>query len=265
MIKKAKSDKLPRPTEPLTLESLYDEFLDLFYGNGDRKSARKLVRPLKDLANSPEYADSIRAEEVRSLLAEFRGDLTEAIRRREAEIRKIYELHGMSINTPSWELVKRRYDFSDVGDRLDLLALLYDRLGDLDRAIAILHESKHYCEAHGVPFDGQDILDELTQAEVTEKAPTKERKSIPRKELDLAIRSTFTKFGTSAGAILTDEIKSRKFIREVRSRLPGQGASIAPREVKERLLALRKQGAGRKRAAVLKSDTRSAPRTPRRG
>lgn len=87
-----------------------------------------------------------------------------AARFREAEIRKILELHSLSVNTPSWEYVARQYDFSDVSDRLDLLAALYEKLGDSERAIATLLESKHYCESHGVPFDGQDVLAELQAA-----------------------------------------------------------------------------------------------------
>jgi hypothetical protein len=181
MNRKTKSDKATQVAKAPTLESLYHEFLDLFYAKGDRRAARKLVKPLEQLANSPKYAHAIRAEEVRSLLAEFRGDLTEAVRCREVEIRRIYELHGISINTPSWELVKTFYSFSDVGDRLDLLALLYDRVGNLDRAIDTLHESKQYCEEHGVPFDGQDILDELTGVDEPEESGKSTKRAASRK------------------------------------------------------------------------------------
>ena len=116
------------------------------------------------LADSSEFSSSIRGEEIRSLIAELRGDLAEAARSREAEIRKILELHALAANTANWSYVSSQYDFSAVSDRLDLLATLYDALGQLDRAIATLLESKNYCQSHSIPFDAQDLLEELTQA-----------------------------------------------------------------------------------------------------
>jgi hypothetical protein len=147
------------------IDFLYHEFLTLFYELGNRPRARTLAARLEAaLAASPADAQSIRGEEIRSLIAELRGDYAEAARCREVDIRKILELHTLAANTPHWPAVARQYDFADVSDRLDLLATLYDRQGDVDRAIAILMESKQYCEAHHVPFDGQDLLDELTGA-----------------------------------------------------------------------------------------------------
>jgi hypothetical protein len=147
------------------IESLYLQFLKQFYEKGDRRKTQDLAARVENaLAASPDYAGSIREEEIRSLIAESRGDFAQAARSREAEIRKILQLHTLSVNTPGWEYVARQYGFSDVSDRLDLLAILYDELGDLDRAIATLHESKRYCESHGIPFDGRDLLDELEQA-----------------------------------------------------------------------------------------------------
>jgi len=146
------------------LHSLYLEFLKRFYEDGDRKQARKLATRLEQaLASSPDDAAAIRGDEIRSLLAELRGDFAEAARCRETEIRRILELHSLVVNTPSWDYVSRRYDFSDVSDRLDLLALLYDKQGDLDRAIATLIESRDYCQSHKIPFDGREILEELEQ------------------------------------------------------------------------------------------------------
>jgi hypothetical protein len=117
----------------------------------------------QELTATPELAESIRGEEIHSLIAELQGDFTTAIRSREAEIRKILELHALAVNTPSWDYVRPLYDFTDVGDRLDLLAILYDRQGDTDRAIATLRESRGYCESHEVSFDAQDLLDEMEQ------------------------------------------------------------------------------------------------------
>lgn len=156
----------PRPnrksTAKLDVETLYHRFLKVFYAKPNHEKARELAVQLEQsLANSPEYAGSIRSEEIRSLIAELNENFAEAARCREAEIRKILALHSLSVNTPSWDVVAKQYDFSDVSDRLDLLAMLYDQLGDTERAIATLQESKSYCASHTIPFDGQDMLDEL--------------------------------------------------------------------------------------------------------
>lgn len=144
------------------VEALYEEFLTAFYDAGDRGRAEAIAPRLeKAVAGSPAYAGTIRAEEIRALLAELKGDYVEAARSREAEVRKILELHTLAVNTPGWPYVSRRYDFGDVSDRLDLLAVLYDKQGETDRAIAVLQESEQYCKAHNIPFDGQDLLDEL--------------------------------------------------------------------------------------------------------
>ena len=158
-----KGTKTPRRAE--ALESLYLDFIKKFYEDQDHQTAEKLaVRLEKELDKSPDHAASIRGEEIRSLIAELRGELTDAIRSREAEIRRILELHAAAANTPDWTFVSQQYDFSDVSDRLDLLAMLYDQHGDSDRAVATLIESKRYCEAHRIPFDSQDLLDELEQS-----------------------------------------------------------------------------------------------------
>ena len=151
--------------EPQQIELLYAELVKLFYDEGNRRQARKVASRLEAaLGALPDYAASIRGEEVRSLIAEVRGDFAEAARSREAEIRRILELHALTVNTPDWEYVSRQYDFSDVSDRLDLLAILYDAQGELDRAAATLRESKHYCQSHRIPFDAQDLLDELEES-----------------------------------------------------------------------------------------------------
>jgi hypothetical protein len=148
---------------PGIAEDLYVQFLDAFYEHDDREKALKLVPKLEaTIAAKPKYAGSIRSEEVRSLIAELNGDYAEAARCREAEIRKILELHTLAANTSSWDTVARQYDHADVSDRLDLLALLYDRQGDTERAIAVLEESRQYCQSHEIPFDGTDLLTELT-------------------------------------------------------------------------------------------------------
>lgn len=149
-------------TDTLDAHQLYRDFLRFFYEKEDRKQALKVADRLEvAMLASPDLAASIRGEEIRSLIAEVRGDYATAARSREAEIRKILELHSMALNTRNWDYVSRQFDFSDVSDRLDLLAILYDQNGETDRAIATLEESKLYCRSHNIPFDGQDVLDEL--------------------------------------------------------------------------------------------------------
>jgi hypothetical protein len=60
--------------------------------------------------------------------------------------------------------VFRHYDYGDISDRLDLLAILYAEQGYLDRAIKTLEESKRFCESHEIRFDGGDLLEELEES-----------------------------------------------------------------------------------------------------
>jgi hypothetical protein len=168
------------------LEEIYLDFLRAYYEEGNQAQAKKIATRLSAaLAAHPEFADSIRAEEIRSLLAELRGDFTDAIRSRESEIRKIFELHSLALYTPSQAAVLRQYDFSDISDRLDLLAVLYADQGDLDRAVRTLRESKLFCAAHRISFDGQDLLSELER-----KLSSKTRKArASKKVLTTANRS----------------------------------------------------------------------------
>lgn len=155
-----------------SVESLYLDLLHQVYDVDDRNGARRVAKQLEKLiVAQPEYNGSIRGEEIRSLIAEVRGDLPAAIESREAEIRKILELHSIAANTANYTYVLRQYDFSDVSDRLDLLAILYDQQGNTDRAIAILIESKRFCESHQILFDGQDLLDELSDQNNGEPRP----------------------------------------------------------------------------------------------
>ncbi len=149
------------------IEALYHELLGAFYEDADDERARPIISRLEAaLKDRPEFPDSIRGEEIHSIIAELQGDLAEAVRYREREIRKIHELHRLAEGTPGWDYVLRQYDPSDLSDRLDLLAILYANQGDFQRAIATLQESKQYCESHRIAFDGQDCLDDFTLTRV---------------------------------------------------------------------------------------------------
>ena len=158
--------KIPRnrraATNPVDdLEALHLELLRLYYDEGERNHTRDVADRLEAaLLRLPETDDSIFAEEVRSLVAEVRGDLAEAIHSREGEVRKILELHSMTRGTPNWHYALRQYGYGDVSDRLDLLAILHAERGDLRRAVATLRESRAYCQSHQVAFDGKSLLAE---------------------------------------------------------------------------------------------------------
>jgi hypothetical protein len=146
-------------------DSLYAELLRLFYEQEDRDKALKIAARLEAILESEtDAAHSIRGDEVRSLIAELRGDLAEAVQRRQTEIRRILELQTSVLDARTREYVFRQYDYSDVSDRLDILATLYAEQGDLEHAVKVLHESRQFCELHEIPFDGQDLLDEYERA-----------------------------------------------------------------------------------------------------
>jgi hypothetical protein len=140
---------------------LYDKLLYWFYDREDSARALPFAKRLERLLKKAPDADTaIMTAECRSLIAELRGDLRGAIRHRENEVRLIKRLHQISRNTPSWERIARHMGYSDLSDRLDLLAILYHDAGDLGRAIATLRESKALCARHDILFDGQDLLEE---------------------------------------------------------------------------------------------------------
>src|SRR5690349_1007005 len=109
------------PSRRDEIEELYHSLLHALYENENQEAALRLSAQVEDLlASSPELDDSIRGEELRSLVAEARGNLLEAISRRENEIRKILELHSLTQGTPGWDYALKKYDFSDISDRMDL-------------------------------------------------------------------------------------------------------------------------------------------------
>jgi hypothetical protein len=99
-------------------------------------------------------------EECRSLICEIRGDLPGAIKHRENEIRLIKRLHRISQNTPSHNFALSQYDYSDLSDRLDLLATVYYEAGKPKRATRTLEESKKLCATRGIKFAGQELMRE---------------------------------------------------------------------------------------------------------
>jgi hypothetical protein len=142
------------------IDYLYEKMLYWLYDRGNPRQARPFADRLECLLNKAAAGpETIFGEECRSLISELKGDLPAAIKHRENEIRLMKELHQLAAGTPGKDLVLGRYDYGDLSDRLDLLAVLYHNSGELDRAISTLQESKQLCEAHGIPFYGRDILE----------------------------------------------------------------------------------------------------------
>jgi hypothetical protein len=143
------------------IDYLYHKTLYWLYERARPAKALRFARRLEQLLESAPGAEgAIQSEECRSLICEAKGDLGGAVRHRENEIRLIRRLHKLSRDSSSWDYVKQRYGDEELSDRLDLLATLYHDRGDLGRAIRALEDSKQLCEAHGLAFDGQDLLEE---------------------------------------------------------------------------------------------------------
>jgi hypothetical protein len=141
------------------IDYLHMKILHWFYGREDRRKALPFCARLQTLLEgTPDVHEAILGEECWSLLREIQGDLAGAIAYREHAIELIKRLHRISVNTPGRDYVLQRYDYSDVSDRFDLLAILYHDAGDLAKAIHVLKESRRLCQRHGIPFDGADLL-----------------------------------------------------------------------------------------------------------
>jgi hypothetical protein len=144
------------------LKKLHLELLTALYEDEDIERARSIGDRLEVLlSKNAKFAGSILIDEIHSLIAESRGDWGEAIRCREREIRKILELHNLATTKQDRPYVLGQYDHSDVSDRLDLLAMLYADQGDLGQAVETLKDSRSYCSAHDVSFDGHELLNDL--------------------------------------------------------------------------------------------------------
>ncbi len=222
------------------VEALHVSLIEALYNREDREQARKIASKLEDVLNrQPDVAYSIRGEEIRSLIAELNGNLQEAIRRRECEIRKILELHSLASGKPGWAYVFRQYDYSDVSDRLDLLASLYANVGDWERAIATLRESKAYCDGHGIPFDGQDLLDEFEQERASPGGVAKREKG-QLEQIDNALRDAYKEVGVSSDKIIIHDDAFNRLLVALNSRIPE--LQMTTPEIKQRLIGLRKHG-----------------------
>lgn len=143
---------------------LYDKLLYWLYQREDPGKARSYAERLEKLLTltDPNH-EAIFGEECRSLVFEAKGDLRKSLQHREKEVRLIRRLHEVARHAANPDLVLKDYGYGDLSDRLDLLATLYHDAGQIDKAIAILKESKKLCEKHRLPFDAEDVLQEYTE------------------------------------------------------------------------------------------------------
>jgi tetratricopeptide (TPR) repeat protein len=144
------------------VRDLYYQLLSYLYRKGDVKKARSYADQIERLLPKvdPEHK-AIFGEECWSLVYEAKDQLDKAIKHRKREIELIRRLQAVSRGQPYEKEVTEGYDVSDLSDRLNLLASLYQENGDLDKALRTLDESKRLCAKHGITFDGEDLLRDL--------------------------------------------------------------------------------------------------------
>jgi hypothetical protein len=168
-----KNGRKPRGGWP-EIKWLCYEVVDVLYGHKDRRRLTRLCNRLERLLEHEDpKQEAILGQECRALICEARGDLAGAIAHRENEIRMRKRLL-QTIHDPPTEAdryILKNYDYEDLSDRLDLLAILYHDAGQLKKAIRTLWQSRELCELHGVKFDGKDLLrDYLTEYRAVKSA-----------------------------------------------------------------------------------------------
>jgi tetratricopeptide (TPR) repeat protein len=165
----------PRAQKWREIDDAYHKLLYWYYDRQNLAKARPIARRLERLLSEVSSdQQTILGEGAWSLVLECKGDLLGAIQRRENEIQLIKRLLQISSKAPDPQAILKHYDYSDLGDRLDLLAILYHDAGNLEQALKVLRQSKLLCENHGIPFDGKDLLEDyLAEKGNTSRPPHK--------------------------------------------------------------------------------------------
>ena len=136
-------------------QTIRDEFYERDNSQGCLDDCRRLEALLKQVARRH---DNILGEECWALVSEVKGDLEKVILHRLNEIELIKRLRRKSAKTPARADVLRENGPADLSDRMDLLAGLNHDAGYLDLAIRALTDSRRLCRAHGLTFEGEDML-----------------------------------------------------------------------------------------------------------
>lgn len=143
------------------VDYLYHKLLYWLYERQSVQKARVYAERLERLLPMLDpHHEAILGEECWSLVYETKRDLPRAIAHRENEIRMMYRLHEISPQPINKSVLLEGRRYQDLRDRLDLLASLYHEKGELQRAIAILQESRQFCAEHDLKFDGSEMLEE---------------------------------------------------------------------------------------------------------
>jgi hypothetical protein len=138
------------------IDRLYHRLLTALYEKNDPRRAGRIAPRLRALVMLHDPScHTVLGAAARSVLSELEGDLWTAIRAREREISLLR--HLASQKTPE----KVAAGPAEISDRLDLLAGLYWRSGELEKAEKLLRESQRLCATSGIKFDGQQMLKEL--------------------------------------------------------------------------------------------------------
>ena len=141
------------------IDDIYHQLLHWSYDKQNLQRARPIAKRLERLLSEvTSDHQTILGEGAWSTVLECKGDLVGAIKHRENEIRLMKRLFQISSKAPDPKAILKHYDFTDLSDRLDLLAILYHDAGNLEQAIKVLRQSKSFCENHGIPFDGKNLL-----------------------------------------------------------------------------------------------------------
>jgi hypothetical protein len=242
------------------MDKLYDRLVYWLYERQNARRARPFAERLAlALARFSPDPESIFIEECRSLVSEARGDLAEAIRRRENEIRLIRRLHEISRGKESESFILGQYGYDDLRDRLILLAMLCRDGGDVNRAISTLRGCKRLCARHGIPFGSDDLLRDYMK----ERYPaTKDISGIFGSPSIVGLGGTgsrLVEFTNPLGALMIyDELESGAGVENLlRKHLIRQGAFSHRRAVSSRspvslFLQSRSEGASAYKAARLR-------------
>jgi Zn-dependent peptidase ImmA (M78 family)/O-acetyl-ADP-ribose deacetylase (regulator of RNase III) len=110
------------------------------------------------LRNTSADESSIFRHECLSIAGELRGDLSAAVNHRRIAVSLINRLLESAAEAGNSSAVAEAYDYSDLVDQMDLLAILLYDAGMLDDAITVLSESNAICESHKLEFSGAELL-----------------------------------------------------------------------------------------------------------
>jgi len=165
----------PRAQKWREINDLYHKLLYWYYDRQNLAKARPIARRLERLLSEvTSDQPTILGESAWALILEYKGDLLGAIKHRENDIQLMKRLLQISLKSPDPKAILKHYDYSDLSDRLDLLAILYHDAGNLEQALKVLRQSQLLCEKRGIPFDGKSLLDDyLTEKDSTSRQPHK--------------------------------------------------------------------------------------------